>query len=596
MVPTAKQTILAARAPSEARLALRQCAGGFAFVALFSGLINLLGLTGSLYMLQVYDRVLPSHSVPTLIVLSIAMIGLYVFYGLLDMVRQRLMIRIGKRFDRRLQPSVLALSLALPLSMGSEGARIQPIGDLEQIRNFIGSTGPTAFFDLPWLPLYLCGIYLLHPYLGLLGTVGAITSLLFTLLAEGLSRAPARRAAESAIARRQMAEAARRNAEVVRALGLGTRIGELWRERSAAFLSDQLRISDVIGLSSALSRTWRLILQSLMLGLGGYLVIMGEASGGVIIASSIMLTRALSPVDVAIANWRSFSAARQAYARLDNLLRTVGIPQEKVGLPRPATTLRVEGLAVGAPGQQRPIVQAASFALDAGAGLGVIGPSASGKSTLARALVGAWTPLRGKIRLDGAALDQFDAAALGRDMGYLPQDVELFEGTVAENISRFAADQDSEAVLRAAEAAGVKDMILRLPDGFQTQIGDGGMALSAGQRQLVGLARALYGDPFLVVLDEPNSNLDADGDAALGSAIRNVRQRGGIAIVIAHRPSALLHLDQVMVMADGMIKAFGPKDEVLAQMTRPPSPPPRPDVPPPNGPRGPIVVPLHERR
>jgi ATP-binding cassette subfamily C protein len=584
-----------ARGASETRLALRRCAGGFVFVALFSGLINLLGLTGSLYMLQVYDRVLPSHSVPTLIVLSIAMVGLYVFYGLLDMVRQRLMIRIGKRFDRQLQPSVLALSLALPLRMGPEGNRIQPVGDLEQIRNFISSTGPTAFFDLPWLPLYLCGIYLLHPYLGLLATAGAIISLLFTLLTEGLSRAPARRASESAIARRQMADAARRNAEVVRALGLGPRIDELWRERSAAFMADQLRVSDVIGMSSTLSRTWRLVLQSLMLGLGGYLVIMGEASGGIIIASSIMLTRALAPVDVAIANWRPFSATRQAYARLNRLLQTVGEPREKVVLPRPKVKLEVEGLTVGAPGQQRPIVQGAGLTLEAGAGLGIIGPSASGKSTLARALVGAWLPLRGKIRLDGAALDQFDVAALGRDIGYLPQDVELFEGTVADNIGRFAADQDSNAVLKAAEAAGIKDMILRLPEGFQTQIGDGGTALSAGQRQLIGLARALYGDPFLVVLDEPNSNLDVDGDASLGSAIRNVRQRGGIAIVIAHRPSALQYLDQVMVMAEGMVKAFGPKEEVLARMTR--QHPPRPDSPAsPNGLREPIVVPLHERR
>jgi ATP-binding cassette subfamily C protein len=571
--------------------------GAFVAVALFSGLINLLGLTGSLYMLQVYDRVLPSHSVPTLVVLSIAMVGLYVFYGLLDLVRLRLLVRIGKRFDSRLQPSVLALSLALPLRTGPEGRRIQPISDLDQIRNFIGSTGPTALFDLPWLPLYIVGIYLLHPLLGLLATVGGIVSILFTVLAEALSRAPAQRVSTSATARRQTADAARRNAEVVRAMGLGRRIGAMWQEKSESFLADQLRITDVIGATGALSRTWRLILQSLMLGLGGYLVIAGEASAGVIIASSIMLTRALSPVDIAIANWRSFSAARQSYGRLNKFMRSTAEPQAILDLPRPKATLQVEALAVGAPGQPKPIIQNVSFALAAGAGLGIIGPSASGKSTLARALVGAWTPQRGKVRLDGAALDQFEPAALGRDIGYLPQDIELFEGTVADNISRFAEEPASAAVLAAAEAAGIKNMILKLPDGFQTAIGEGGTALSAGQRQLIGLARALYGDPFLVVLDEPNSNLDADGDVALGTAIRSVRQRGGIAVVIAHRPAALQYLDQVMVLAEGMVQAVGPKEEVLARMTRgAPQPGPNPAAATAPEERGSTVVPLHERR
>jgi ATP-binding cassette subfamily C protein len=590
-------SIQAQNGPSEAGRILRQCMGAFLAVALFSGLINLLGLTGSLYMLQVYDRVLPSHSVPTLVVLSIAMVGLYVFYGLLDLVRLRLLVRIGKRFDHRLQPSVLALSLALPLRAGPEGSRIQPINDLDQIRNFIGSTGPTALFDLPWLPLYLFGIYLLHPWLGLLATVGAVVSILFTLLAEALSHAPARRVSVSAFARRQMADAARRNAEVVRALGLGPRIGAMWQKKSTSFLADQLRISDVIGATGALSRTWRLILQSLMLGLGGYLVILGEASAGVIIASSIMLTRALSPVDIAIANWRAFSAARQSYGRLKKFMRSTADPQPILDLPRPKSALQVEGLFVAAPGQQKPIIQNISFALGAGTGLGIIGPSASGKSTLARALVGAWAPLRGKVRLDGAALDQFDVAALGRDIGYLPQDIELFEGTVADNISRFAEEPDSAVVLAAAEAAGIKNMILKLPEGFQTPIGEGGTALSAGQRQLVGLARALYGDPFLVVLDEPNSNLDADGDIALGVAIRSVRERNGIAIVIAHRPSALLHLDQVMVLAEGAVQAIGPKEEVLARMTRAaPQPRPDPAAAQTAEERSPIVVPLHERR
>ncbi len=589
--------IQAGSRPSELAQAFRGCRSALLVVGLFSGILNLLGLTGSLYMLQVYDRVLPSHSVPTLVVLSIAMIGLYLFYGILDIVRLRLLVRIGKRFDTRLQPSVFSLSLSLPLRSGPESSRLQPINDLDQIRTFIGSTGPTAFFDLPWLPFYVFGIYLLHSWLGLLATVGAVVSILLTFLAEMLSRAPARRAAESAVARRLTAEAARRNAEIIKALGLGNRIGEIWQRKSSSFLSDQLRITDTIGATGAVSRTWRLILQSLMLGLGGYLAIIGEASAGVIIASSIMLTRALSPVDIAIANWRSFAAARQSYSRLNKLLARAPGDGRPMSLPRPKAVLLVENLGVGAPGQSKPIIQNVMFQLGAGAGLGIIGPSASGKSTLARALVGAWMPMRGKVRLDGASLDQFDPASLGRDIGYLPQDVELFDGTVADNISRFAENAESEAIIAAAEAAGVKDMILRLPEGFQTVVGDGGTALSAGQRQLVGLARALYGDPFLVVLDEPNSNLDADGDVALANATRRVRERGGIAIVIAHRPSALTNLDQIMVLAGGMIQAFGPKDEVLAKVTRPVAAP-RMGTPKPHGPEehDATVVPLHEHR
>ena len=577
-------------APSRA---LRSCAAALVCVALFSGMINLLGLTGSLYMLQVYDRVLPSHSIPTLTVLSIAMAGLYIAYGLLDLLRLRLLARIGRRFDTSLQPAVFALSVSLPLRSGQEGTRLQPIGDLDQIRSFISGSGPTAFFDLPWLPFYLVGIFFLHPLLGALATGGAIVSVLLTLVAEGLSRGPAKRAMESSISRRQLSDAGRRNAEVVRALGMGPRISRLWQDRSEAYLANQLRITDVVGATGTVSRTWRMILQSLMLGLGAYLVIEGEASPGVMIATSIMLARALSPVDLVIANWRPWVSARQSYGRLTQMLRNADAQEAPLTLPRPRETLSVEAISVGAPGQQKPIIQNVAFSLQAGAGLGVIGASASGKSTLARALVGAWTPLRGTVRLDAAALDQFDEEALGRDIGYLPQDIELFEGTVAENINRFNANASADAVVAAAEAAGVKQMILRLSDGFQTRIGEGGSALSGGQRQMVGLARALYGDPFLVVLDEPNSNLDGEGDIALGTAIRGVRDRGGIIVVIAHRPAALANIDNVLVMAGGTVQAMGPRDEVLAKMTRPANVRPEQN---PGGERVPTVVTLHDRR
>ena len=518
---------------NELRTALRHCAGALLGVGIFSAVVNLLGLTGSLYMLQVYDRVLPSQSVPTLVGITIIMLWLYAVYGLLDF------------------------------------ARVQPIRDVDQIRSFVSGTGPTAFFDLPWMPFYMVIIYMLHPSLGLLATCGAVVIVVLTLVAERLGRAPSKRATESVISRTSYAEAGRRNAEVIRAMGLSNRFGKLWSEQSLRFLAEQRRVSDVIGATGALSRTLRMALQSLMLGLGAYLVMSGEASSGVIIASSIMFARALGPVDIAIANWRSFNSARQSYAQLAKTLKAVADLRQPMALPRPRHTLSVETLAAAAPGQQKPLIQNVTFALEAGAGLGVIGPSASGKSTLLRAIVGAWPALRGSVRLDQAALDQWDVEALGRDIGYLPQDIELFDGTVAENICRFDKDADANDILAAAKAAGVDQMILRLQDGFGTRVGVGGTALSAGQRQLVGLARALYGDPFLVVLDEPNSNLDADGDVALATAIHGVRQRGGIVIVVAHRPSALANLDQLLVMAGGMMQAFGAKDEVLAGVTRP---------------------------
>lgn len=583
----------AMRRVNEVQLAFRHCAGALLGVGAFSALINVLGLTGSLYMLQVYDRVLPSHSVPTLVGITIIMAWLYAVYCLLDIVRLRLLVRIGNALDRQLHTKAFAAALLLPLRVGPEGSRVQPIRDLDQIRGFVSGTGPTAFFDLPWLPFYLVIIYTLHPWLGLLATAGAVLSVLLTLAAEGLGRASARRAAESAITRTTYAEAGRRNAEMIRAMGLSNRFGRLWGEHSHRFLKDQRCLSDVVGTAGTVSRTLRMMLQSLMLGLGAYLVMSSEASPGIMIASSIMLARALAPVDVAIANWRGFMSARQSYAQLSRTLKAFADLKQPLALPRPQQGLSVEALTVAAPGQQKPLIRNITFALHAGTGLGVIGPSASGKSTLVRAIVGAWPALNGSIRLDQAALDQWDVEALGRDIGYLPQDIELFDGTVADNISRFDESADPNSILAAARAAGVERMILRLADGFQTRVGDGGAALSAGQRQLIGLARALYGDPFLVVLDEPNSNLDADGDASLATAIKSVRRRGGVVVVVAHRPSALTNLDQVLVMAGGSMQAFGPKDEVLASVIRAQAQSPVPHT---ALPQTSTVVSIHERK
>lgn len=550
------------------RQAFRKCYPALWAVALFSAIINILALTGSLYMLQVYDRVLPSGSVPTLIMLTILMVGLFASYGLLDWVRQRILVRVGNRFDASVHDEVFRAQLAIPLRAGPDGNRIQPVSDLDTIRTFISGSGLTAFFDVPWLPFYMVIVYWLHPWLGILATVGAIVTVVFTLVAESLTRAPQRKAAESIIARRIYGDAGRRNAEVVRALGLNDRIGAIWSNYSQRYLDDQRHISDIVGASGVLSRTMRMTLQSLILGLGAFIVLRGEATGGIIIASSILTSRALAPVDIVIANWRGFMAARQSWTKLNNVLGNLRQAKtEAMALPRPRKTLQIEDLAVAAPGTQKVIVQGVNFTLQAGAGLGVIGHSASGKSTLVRAIVGVWNPVRGKVRFDQAAVEQFDPAALGRDIGYLPQDIELFDGSVADNISRFDENAEPGAILSAAEAAGVHQMILRLPDGYRTRVGEGGVALSAGQRQLVGLARALYGDPFLVVLDEPNSNLDGDGDTALANAIKAVRARGGIVIVVAHRPSALVTIDQLLYMNGGQMQAFGPRDEVLAKVT-----------------------------
>jgi PrtD family type I secretion system ABC transporter len=355
-------------------------------------------------------------------------------------------------------------------------------------------------------------------------------------------------------------------------MGMAPRMGKIWGEANTKYLTSQQQTSDIAGGLGAISKILRFTLQSGVLGLGAYLVIQGQATAGIIIASSILVARALAPVELAIANWKGFVSARMSWRRLSDVLRGLETGIEPMTLPAPKASLVVENVSAGPPGVQKVVIQDVSFGLKGGQGLGVIGPSASGKSSLARLIVGVWTPMRGKVRLDGAALDQWSFAELGPNIGYLPQDVELFAGTVAQNIARFESDAPSDAVIAAAQAAGVHDMIVRLPEGYDTQIGEAGAVLSAGQRQRVALARALYRDPFLVVLDEPNSNLDADGDKALAQAIMKVRSRGGIVVVVAHRPSALAGVDQVLAMVNGRVHAMGPRDEVLAKLFGPQQP------------------------
>jgi PrtD family type I secretion system ABC transporter len=562
---------------SELVQALASCRGAFLSIGLFSGVINILMLTGSIYMLQVYDRVLPSRSVPTLIGLTVLIIFLFGLQGVLDWLRQRLLTRIGLTLDAELSNRIFNIIVSLPLKTRGMSDGLQPLRDFDSVRSFLSGLGPTALFDLPWLPLYLGLCFLLHPWLGLTALGGAIILAGLAILTEVLSRQPLQQAAVHASMRHGQAEASRRNAEAIRAMGMGNALARRWSEVNDKYLVIQERATDVGGGLGSLSKVLRFLLQSIVLGVGAWLAIMDKASPGVIIASSILTSRALAPIEIAIAHWKGFLSARQSWRRLGELLAALPPENEPMPLPAPKKSLAVEGVVVASPGSRDPIVANVSFALSAGDGLGVIGPSASGKSSMVRALVGVWPLMRGAIRLDGATLDHWSPTSLGPSIGYMPQGIELFDGTVAENISRFAEQPDPARVVAAAQAAGAHEMILRLPQGYDTRTGEGAGSLSAGQRQRIALARALYGDPFLVVLDEPNSNLDAEGEAALTEAIKGVRARGGIIVVVAHRPSALAALDQVLVMRGGTVQAFGPRDEVLRKTLVPQSvPQPKP--------------------
>ncbi|KRB22242.1 type I secretion protein [Mesorhizobium sp. Root695] len=541
----------------------------FSGIGLMSGVVNILALTGSFFMLQVYDRVIPGRSVPTLVGLVVFAGTLFVFQGVLELIRSRLLVRIGMALDARMSGQVYAALMRLPLRTKLAGDGLQSLRDLDQVRSFLSSVGPTALFDLPWMPLYLGICFLFHFWIGMTALAGAVILFGLTLFAEARTREPAKKANSQAAARNTLAEATRRNVEVLQAMGFGSRIAERWSDINADYLSTNAKASDLAGTLGTVSKILRMMLQSGILAIGAWLVIHQEATGGIMIASSIMMGRALAPIELAIAHWKGFVNARQAWARLTQLLALLPETATSVDLPAPTSALAVEGISVTPPGERRVVVQDANFALEKGAGLGIVGPSASGKSSLVRAIAGIWLPMRGTVRLDGATLDQWSPEELGTHIGYLPQDVQLFDGTIAENIARFEPQAASDKILAAARAAGVHDLVVHLAEGYETRIGEAGSALSAGQRQRVALARALYGDPFLVILDEPNSNLDAEGEAALTEAIQGVRARGGIAVVVAHRPSALASLDQVLVMANGRVQAFGPKNEVLNKVTRP---------------------------
>jgi ATP-binding cassette subfamily C protein PrsD len=546
---------------------LRESARRMTGIAVFSGVINLLMLSGSLYMLQVYDRVIPSRNLATLFGLSLIVLLAYLTQGYFEALRARMLSRAATLFDVGLQDAIHNALVTLPLRGAKPAAMQQPSRDMEQVRAFMSGMGPTAFLDMPWIPVFLFALFMFHPAIGMTALIGTLSIVAMTVLTERLSRGAARVATDSSAQRQVLVDAMQRNAEVICALGMSDRFKARWSQSNERYLLENMRANDLFANLGSGAKVLRYILQSGMLGVGAYLVVADSASGGIMIASSIMMGRALAPVEVALSSWKQLVAARQGIARLREVLKTtVRPPAPKVALARPCRELAVQQLTVAAPTTGTPIVSKVNFSLKAGTGLALLGASASGKTSLSKALVGIWPAMEGAVRLDGAAIDQWRSEDLGRHIGYLPQDVALFDGTVAENICRFDEHTTSEAIIRAAQISGVHDLILRLPNGYSTLIGQGGMSLSAGQRQRIGLARAVYGDPFLVVLDEPNANLDTDGENALSRAIKILRHNKSIVIVISHRPSVIAALDMALVLYEGKAIAFGSCQEVFARV------------------------------
>ncbi len=548
---------------SNLRMAMSGCKIAFVAVGLVTCLLNILYLSGSIYMLEVYDRVLPSRSGATLFSLTVIVLVVYAFMGVLDVIRQRLLLRIGMILDRSLRKRIFDIVTSLPLSRPISGDPAAPLHDLDRVRNFVGGPSLATLFDLPWIPFYLLICFLFHPLIGWVATIGAVILVALTLFSEIKGRRYTEPSYEDQNARFELVQMGIRNAETMKAMGMQPSLRLSFEAITLRYMESFRRMGDMTGGLSIASKMTRLALQSCVLAAGAYLVINDQTTAGVIIASSIIASRALAPVESAIGNWRAFLAARAGWERLDGLLEGARQETERMRLPPPTRTLQLGNVSGGPPGSRRMSVMDISFELEAGAGLGIIGPSASGKSTLLRIIVGAWAPARGHVRLDGASIDQWRPEDIGPHVGYLPQQVELFRGTIAQNIARFETEPDAEAVLKAAKAADVHQMILDMPDGYNTDVGQAGSHLSAGQRQRIALARALYRDPFLVVLDEPNSNLDAAGESALIAAMRSVRARGGIVVLVAHHGGVFAAVDQILGLSQGRMLGIGSKEQVF---------------------------------
>ncbi|MGP5017221.1 type I secretion system permease/ATPase [Vreelandella alkaliphila] len=546
--------------------ALSACKGSFVSVGFFSMFVNLLMLVPPMYMLQVYDRVLSTQSLDTLIMLTLVVIFLFMVMGGLELVRSRMLVRIGNRLDttinQRLYGAMFRRSLVAP---GAQSA--QPLNDLTSLRQFLTGNGLFAFFDAPWVPVYLGILFIFHPWLGVFATCAGIILFALAVANEKSTKALLAEANSEQIQAQNLANSNLRNAEVLHAMGMLPGIMGRWSKRHHEFLAKQSQASDRAGALTNTSKVMRLLFQSLILGLGALLVLQGEMTPGMMIAGSILMGRALAPIDQMIGGWKGFVAARGSYSRLNELLTQIPDEQRHMSLPAPKGIIDVENVAAAPPGARMATIRGINFSVAKGEHVGIIGPSAAGKSTLARVLLGIWPTQVGDVRLDGGAINQYNRDELGPHIGYLPQDIELFDGTISENIARFG-EIDAEKVVAAAKKAGVHEMVLELSNGYDTVIGSNSGALSGGQRQRLGLARALYGNPVLVVLDEPNANLDDAGEKALGQAIAQLKAEGTTLFVISHRTSVLKGMDKLLVMKEGQVSMFGPRDQVLAQFAK----------------------------
>jgi PrtD family type I secretion system ABC transporter len=557
------------RLPENSELAtvLRSLRSPLLVVGGLSGFINILALSSSLFLMMVYDRVLPSGSGATLFGLFVIFGLAFVFHGILDATRSQMLVDIGRAFGDRLSRRVQQLQWRFALA--PIPGRPRPAQDLDHIRGFMSGAGPAAFIDLPWVIFFLGVLFLMHPWLGVTTLAGIVVLGLLTWHTERSIAKNMTALEPLRIERAQVQDMGFHNAGALKGLGMTGALSERLRESDARYFDESNRISRIVSRAGGTGRIFRIFLQSAVLSVGAILVIDGKASGGIIFASSILSGRALAPIDQAIANWRGFVAARHSWTRLDAALAETPAPASKpVQLPAPARQLQVDRLTLVPAGGSRVAVADVVFEARAGDVIGVIGPSGSGKSSLLRGLAGIWPAVRGSIRLDGAALDQWTADEIGRHLGYLPQEVALLEGSVAANIGRFDPAAESGAVLAAAQQAGVHDLVVSLPDGYETEIGSGGHNLSAGQRQRIALARALYGDPFLLLLDEPNSNLDPEGEAALAAAIQKAQQRGAITVLVTHQTRILSATNKLLVLRDGKVGAWGPRDKILAALAQ----------------------------
>ena len=541
--------------------------GLFVFVALFSVFVNILMLTGPIFMLQVYDRVLGSRSEATLVALAGLVAFLYLMMGFLDYVRGRVLGRVAARFQAALDRRVFTASIE-NAARGEAGVQTGGVRDLETLQRFYASPVFGAFFDVPFTPIFILGIFLFHPWLGALAVAGGLVLVLITAMNQWRTRDKVLRSNQAASTADRMSERLKTDADMVRSLGMRGAAFTRWNQLRRTALNASMTAHDAQGGYTAATKTFRLFLQSAMLGLGAYLVLQGELTAGAMIAGSILMGRALAPVELAVGQWALVQGASKAWDNLAELLSMVPPAKERTALPRPRAILDVRSATVLPPGEHHATLRMVTFRLEPGEAIGVIGPSGAGKTTLARALTGAWSVAGGTIRLDGATLDQYDPDTLGRHIGYLPQKVQLFDGTIAENISRLEPGAKDADIVAAAKQAAAHDMITGLPGGYDTRTSMTGGQLSGGQIQRIGLARALYGDPVILVLDEPNSNLDNEGSQALNTAIRSMKEAGRGVLIMAHRPAAIQECDKLLVLDAGVVKAFGPRDEVLRKMVR----------------------------